>query len=119
MHAYVDLTLSQQLNYLFPKALHSWNPPSYNSSYNLSYSPSYNLSYTVQVELTVPQKQYYRAIYEMNTSFLYRGEAKDGPRLSNLAMELRKCCNHPFLIKGDWHCIKLILILALCLVTPI
>lgn len=54
----------------------------------------------IEVELTVPQKQYYRAIYEQNTRFLFRGEAKDGPRLCNLAMELRKCCNHPFLIKG-------------------
>ena len=44
----------------------------------------------IDVELTVPQKQYYRAIYEMNTAFLFKGEAKDGPRLSNLAMELRK-----------------------------
>jgi hypothetical protein len=23
-----------------------------------------------------------------------------GPRLTNLAMELRKCCNHPYLVKG-------------------
>ena len=53
-----------------------------------------------QVELTIRQKQYYRAIYEQNTQFLYKGGAKDGPRLSNLAMELRKCCNHPFLVKG-------------------
>jgi chromodomain-helicase-DNA-binding protein 7 len=52
------------------------------------------------VELTIPQKQYYRAIYEQKTGFLYQGGAKDGPSLSNLAMELRKCCNHPFLIKG-------------------
>ena len=35
----------------------------------------------VEVELTGPQKQYYRAIYEQNTQFLYRGQAKDGPRL--------------------------------------
>lgn len=54
----------------------------------------------VEVELTVPQKQYYRAIYEQKTQFLYKSGAKDGPSLSNLAMELRKCCNHPFLIKG-------------------
>jgi hypothetical protein len=59
----------------------------------------------IEVELTVPQKQYYRAIYEMNTAFLYRGQAKDGPRLANLAMELRKCCNHPFLIKGGHNAI--------------
>jgi hypothetical protein len=31
---------------------------------------------------------------------MYIGEAKDGPRLTNLAMELRKCCNHPYLVKG-------------------
>jgi hypothetical protein len=54
----------------------------------------------VEVELTAPQKQYYRAIYEQNTAFLFRGGGKDGPRLANLAMEIRKCCNHPFLIKG-------------------
>lgn len=49
----------------------------------------------------MPQKQYYRAIYEQNTRFLYRGGGgKDGPRLCNLAMEVRKCCNHPYLIKG-------------------
>ena len=34
----------------------------------------------IDVELTVPQKQYYRAIYEMNTAFLFKGEAKVGPR---------------------------------------
>jgi chromodomain-helicase-DNA-binding protein 7 len=54
----------------------------------------------VEVELTISQKQYYRAIYEQNTQFLYKGAIKDGPRLTNLAMELRKCCNHPFLVKG-------------------
>lgn len=54
----------------------------------------------VEVELTSIQKQYYRAIYEQKTSFLCRKEAKDGPSLSNLAMELRKCCLHLFLIKG-------------------
>lgn len=54
----------------------------------------------IEVELTAPQKQYYRAIYEQKTGFLYKSGTKDGPSLSNLAMELRKCCNHPFLIKG-------------------
>jgi hypothetical protein len=54
----------------------------------------------IEVELTIPQKQYYRAIYEQKTGFLYKSGTKDGPSLSNLAMELRKCCNHPFLIKG-------------------
>lgn len=54
----------------------------------------------IEVELTVAQKQYYRAIFEQNRNFLFRGGSKNGPGLSNLAMELRKCCNHPFLVKG-------------------
>lgn len=55
---------------------------------------------TSQVELTEIQKQYYRAIYEQNTTFLLQGKkrAQDGPSLMNLAMQLRKCCNHPYLI---------------------
>lgn len=55
----------------------------------------------IEVELTVLQKQYYRAIYEQNTQFLARGMKRaHAPSLMNVLMELRKCCNHPFLIKG-------------------
>ncbi len=54
----------------------------------------------VEVELTSVQKQYYRALYEQNTDFLLQGGIRSGPSLMNLAMELRKCCNHPYLIKG-------------------
>ncbi|CAN0188476.1 unnamed protein product [Ectocarpus sp. 6 AP-2014] len=56
----------------------------------------------IEVELTEIQKQYYRAIYDRNTTFLLQGkkQAKDAPSLMNLAMQLRKCCNHPFLISG-------------------
>ncbi len=54
----------------------------------------------VEVELTAVQKQYYRALYEQNTEFLMQGGIRNGPSLMNLAMELRKCCNHPYLIKG-------------------
>jgi chromodomain-helicase-DNA-binding protein 7 len=56
----------------------------------------------IEVELTVLQKQYYRALYEKNVQFLHRNKKKalDGPSLSNLAMQLRKCCNHPFLLRG-------------------
>ncbi|GBG32718.1 Chromodomain-helicase-DNA-binding protein, putative [Hondaea fermentalgiana] len=55
----------------------------------------------VEVELTSEQKKYYRSIYERNTKFLFRGgNAKNGPSLMNVMMELRKCCNHPFLIRG-------------------
>ena len=56
----------------------------------------------IEVELTVLQKQYYRALYEKNVQFLHRNKRKasDGPSLNNLAMQLRKCCNHPFLLNG-------------------
>lgn len=55
----------------------------------------------VEVELTAVQKQYYRAIYERNTNFLMRGgTSTNAPNLMNVMMELRKCCNHPFLVHG-------------------
>lgn len=56
----------------------------------------------IEVEMTVLQKQYYRALYEKNVGFLHQGNKKalDGPSLNNLSMQLRKCCNHPFLLVG-------------------
>ena len=56
----------------------------------------------IEVELTVLQKQYYRALYEKNVQFLHRNQKKalDGPSINNLAVQLRKCCNHPFLLRG-------------------
>lgn len=56
----------------------------------------------IEVELTVTQKKYYRALYEKNVKFLMKGKKKslDGPSLSNLSMQLRKCCNHLFLLNG-------------------
>lgn len=56
----------------------------------------------IEVELTFAQKQYYRALYEKNVKFLHKNKKKalDGPSLSNLAMQLRKCCNHLFLLNG-------------------
>ena len=48
------------------------------------------------------QKLHYMAIYEKNLKYL-AVESKTkvrGPNLNNIAMELRKCCNHPFLIYG-------------------
>jgi superfamily II DNA/RNA helicase len=56
----------------------------------------------VEVELTILQKQYYRALYEKNVKFLHKNKKKalDGPSLNNLAMQLRKCCNHLFLLNG-------------------
>ncbi|XP_033117287.1 chromodomain-helicase-DNA-binding protein 8-like [Anneissia japonica] len=56
----------------------------------------------IEVELTNIQKKYYRAILEKNFNFLCKGSSSTAnvPNLMNTMMELRKCCNHPFLIKG-------------------
>jgi hypothetical protein len=54
----------------------------------------------IDVELTTMQKQYYRAIFEHNHSFLIQNLKGNVPKLMNIQMELRKCCNHPFLIAG-------------------
>mmetsp|Transcript_2659 Transcript_2659/g.4794 ORF Transcript_2659/g.4794 Transcript_2659/m.4794 type:complete len:1931 (-) Transcript_2659:2818-8610(-) len=56
----------------------------------------------VSVELTRIQKKWYRAMLEQNFSFLDTGtkSAKNVGNLRNIVMELRKCCNHPYLIKG-------------------
>ncbi|ETV86000.1 hypothetical protein H257_02499 [Aphanomyces astaci] len=55
----------------------------------------------IEVELTAVQKQWYRAIYERNTAFLMRGQGgANVPNLMNVMMELRKCCNHPYLNNG-------------------
>ena len=55
----------------------------------------------VSVELTQLQKQYYRAIFERNRAFLSRGAGNMPPSsLISIEMELRKCCNHPFLLRN-------------------
>eukprot|EP00903_Cladosiphon_okamuranus_P007802 g7551.t1 len=55
----------------------------------------------VEVSLTPVQRQFYRAIYEKNTQFLFKGARPvHAPSLMNIMMELRKCCNHPFLNRG-------------------
>tara|TARA_B110000305_G_scaffold52357_1_gene57321 strand:- start:841 stop:1509 length:669 start_codon:yes stop_codon:yes gene_type:complete len=51
----------------------------------------------IDVELTRAQKQYYRAIFEKNYQFLAIG-GNNAPKLQNIQMELRKCCNHPYLL---------------------
>ena len=53
----------------------------------------------VSVELTRLQKETYRAVYEKNLAVL-SGPKKTVPSLTNVHMELRKCCNHPFLVAG-------------------
>ena len=55
----------------------------------------------VWVELTRYQKMCYRAVLEGKRELLVGGVSKASmPALNNLQMELRKCCNHPYLIKG-------------------
>ncbi len=55
----------------------------------------------IDVELTTVQKQYYRAIFEKNHAFLMQSmKGNMMPKLMNIQMELRKCCNHPWLIHG-------------------
>jgi len=58
----------------------------------------------IDVELTSIQKQYYRAIFEHNHAFLNMGASRQpAPKLMNIQMELRKVCNHPFLLEGVEH----------------
>ena len=55
----------------------------------------------LEVSLTPIQKAFYKAIYERNTQFLFKGAKRsNAPSLMNVMMELRKCCNHPYLVKG-------------------
>ncbi|KAL7719584.1 Chromodomain helicase DNA binding protein [Entamoeba marina] len=55
----------------------------------------------IEVELTLVQKKYYRALYEKNREFLNKGcIGSNVPHLQNLMIQLRKVCNHPFLIPG-------------------
>ncbi|KAH9386092.1 uncharacterized protein NEMAJ01_0988 [Nematocida major] len=53
----------------------------------------------VEVELTMIQKRFYRAILEKNMEFL-GAAGSSTPNLLNIMMELRKCCIHPYLIAG-------------------
>lgn len=54
----------------------------------------------IEVELTMIQKRYYRAILEKNLEFLARDDKSNAPNLINAMMELRKCCIHPYLLNG-------------------
>ncbi len=55
----------------------------------------------VEVELTRIQKKYYKAIYEHNLGVL-QGNKKGSAVISlrNISMQLRKCCNHPYLLSS-------------------
>jgi superfamily II DNA or RNA helicase len=58
----------------------------------------------LNVEMTIQQKQFYKAILERNRKFLgrgSRGDKKELPQLVNILQELRKVCNHPYIVKGS------------------
>lgn len=44
------------------------------------------------------QKQYYRALLQKDLEVVSGGGERK--RLLNIAMQLRKCCNHPYLFQG-------------------
>lgn len=44
------------------------------------------------------QKQYYRALLQKDLEVVNAGGERK--RLLNIAMQLRKCCNHPYLFQG-------------------
>ena len=53
----------------------------------------------LEVSITTIQKTYYKALYEINNSFLFKGEKPgNAPRLMNVMMGIRKLCNQLFLI---------------------
>ena len=56
----------------------------------------------IDVEMTNMQKTIYRALFEKNKNMLSKGLSSTSSyntNLNNLEIQLRKCCNHPFLIK--------------------
>lgn len=54
----------------------------------------------IEVELTTVQKKYYKAVLERNFDHLAHRGRHNLPSLINIMMQLRKCCNHPYLLKG-------------------
>lgn len=44
------------------------------------------------------QKQFYRALLQKDLEVVNAGGERK--RLLNIAMQLRKCCNHPYLFQG-------------------
>ena len=52
------------------------------------------------MDLSRSQKVHYKALYTRDLSLLMKGNKADLPSLMNLCMQLRKCCQHPWLLKG-------------------
>jgi len=53
----------------------------------------------IWVELTLFQKKWYKALFEKSIGAL-KMIGGSRPSLLNISMQLRKCCNHPFLLSG-------------------
>lgn len=57
----------------------------------------------VRVELSNVQKEYYKSVLTRSYPVLVGSKAAGGQvqtKLKNVVMELRKCCNHPYLFEG-------------------
>ncbi|OHT17419.1 F/Y-rich N-terminus family protein [Tritrichomonas foetus] len=53
----------------------------------------------IECSMTQHQKAYYTSFYQKNMEYLTRGaHTTNHVNLHNICMELRKCCNHPYLI---------------------
>ncbi|GLT51053.1 hypothetical protein SLA2020_245000 [Shorea laevis] len=57
----------------------------------------------LRVELSPLQKQYYKWILERNFHDLNKGVRGNQVSLLNIVVELKKCCNHPFLFESADH----------------
>jgi SNF2 family DNA or RNA helicase len=53
----------------------------------------------LRVEMTRLQKQYYKLILTKNYKELSRGAKGSVSSLINIVMDLKKCCNHPYLVR--------------------
>ncbi|CAM9002832.1 unnamed protein product [Rhodiola kirilowii] len=57
----------------------------------------------LRVEMSPLQKQYYKWILERNFHDLNKGVKGNQVSLLNIVVELKKCCNHPFLFESADH----------------
>ncbi|XP_024375943.1 protein CHROMATIN REMODELING 5 isoform X2 [Physcomitrium patens] len=57
----------------------------------------------LRVEMSPLQKQYYKWILERNFNDLNKGVRVNQVSLLNIVVELKKCCNHPFLFESADH----------------
>ncbi|KAE8691668.1 Protein CHROMATIN REMODELING 5 [Hibiscus syriacus] len=61
------------------------------------------IEHVLRVEMSPLQKQYYRWILERNFHDLNKGVRGNQVSLLNIVVELKKCCNHPFLFESADH----------------